>query len=412
MSITLNTVASGYNLQAINDNFSALQSALNNNIVWRTGSVAGETLMVRDLDMNGNNILNIGTDLSLPGSLITVGEADARYVNIAGDTLEGVLNTDGNSITGLPASVNASDAVRKSELDAEASFRLTQDTYLQDQIIGAQPIPASQRPVVQWHSNHLSSSFTVPAEMNAFSIGPQLAIDPGQTVTLGTNSTWSILGNAYSMDALYNLKANTITTSDNTSTVTVANLASVAGTGVVPVTAGGTGASTAETARTNLGVAPLASPSFTGTVTIPTLSLTNASPLPGVTNASNAAAGKVGEVIAGSATGVSASSGVVFNAAALTLTPGDWELYSAVEFLVTSAPTSLTAGTSTVNATSEGFPFNQQLSASFSSGTHRLSAPVRRINVSASTVMYTIGIISFPSGTATCQGRMYAIRMR
>ena len=57
----------------------------------------------------------------------------------------------------------------------------------------------------------------------------------------------------------------------SSSIVTVGTITSGAWNGTdVPVTAGGTGASTAADALTNLGAAPLASPTFTGTVTIPT----------------------------------------------------------------------------------------------------------------------------------------------
>jgi hypothetical protein len=58
MSVTLNTVASGYNLSVMNENFQKIQATLNNNVLWRNGFTPGETLMTRDLDMNSNDILN------------------------------------------------------------------------------------------------------------------------------------------------------------------------------------------------------------------------------------------------------------------------------------------------------------------------------------------------------------------
>jgi len=118
MSITLQTVSSGYNLSAINTNFQSLQTALNNNILWREGSVAGEAMMNRDLDMNGNSILNVDVDLNNPGSLLTVGVADSRYYNVSGDTLTGTMNVNGQTVTGVKTPLAFSEAVNKGYADA------------------------------------------------------------------------------------------------------------------------------------------------------------------------------------------------------------------------------------------------------------------------------------------------------
>ncbi len=55
----------------------------------------------------------------------------------------------------------------------------------------------------------------------------------------------------------------------------------------IPVSAGGTGATTATAARTALGAAPTASPTFTGTATAAALSVTGASTLSGLVTADN-----------------------------------------------------------------------------------------------------------------------------
>jgi hypothetical protein len=43
---------------------------------------------------------------------------DGVYVNVAGDTMTGTLNMDGNTITGLATAINATDAVNKAYVDA------------------------------------------------------------------------------------------------------------------------------------------------------------------------------------------------------------------------------------------------------------------------------------------------------
>ena len=58
MSIDLNTVSSGYNLSVINSNFTTLENYINSSLLHRVGNVNGEAQMKRDLDLDGNNILN------------------------------------------------------------------------------------------------------------------------------------------------------------------------------------------------------------------------------------------------------------------------------------------------------------------------------------------------------------------
>lgn len=474
MSVTLQTVSSGYNLSAINDNFQSLQTALNDNILWRNGSVAGETLMTRDLDMNGNNILNIGTDLSESGSLITVGQADARYYNITGDELEGTLDASGNAVTGLPLASSPSDATRYSQLTDEASYRASADASLQLQIAEAAPIASAERPIVQWHGQTLENSVIVPDNQNAFSIGPQITIAPGQVVTLGENSYWNILGNVFEADELYNVTANNLITEGGGTTVAVdeivvdsdlgtmaaqnSNSVSIAGGSITGITDlaiadGGTGASTASAARTNLGLGTLATQSATsvaitgGSVTGITdlavsdggtgastaaaartnlsaassgvnsditqlTGLTAPSPLQGVTDASSAAAGKIGEYVsATTGTAVSLTSNAVSALISVSLTAGDWEVSGVVSLAPSVSVTNNWAAVGTVSGTIDAFPARYQSLVTFSTSS-QFPVPSRRINIAATTTVYLQAAAVFASGTCTGQGFIQARRIR
>lgn len=119
MAIVLNNITSGYNLAKINANFQNIEDYINDKLLARADTgVAGEAMMERALDMNGNKILNIYVDVDDANSLLTVGVADTRYYNVAGDTLTGTMQVNGQTITGLPFPATATSPVRKQEFDA------------------------------------------------------------------------------------------------------------------------------------------------------------------------------------------------------------------------------------------------------------------------------------------------------
>lgn len=118
MAIVLNNITSGYNISTINANFQKIEDYVNDKLLARADTgVAGEAMMGRDLDMNGHLILNVTTDPSLPGSLLTVGQADARYYNISGDTLTGPMNVNGQSITNVPTPTSSTNPATKGYVD-------------------------------------------------------------------------------------------------------------------------------------------------------------------------------------------------------------------------------------------------------------------------------------------------------
>lgn len=119
MAIVLNNVTSGYNVSTINSNFQKIEDYVNDKLLARADTgVAGEAMMERALDMNGNKILNVFVDVNDSSSLLTVGVADNRYYNVSGDTLTGPMNANSQVISGLPTPSAASQAVPKSYVDA------------------------------------------------------------------------------------------------------------------------------------------------------------------------------------------------------------------------------------------------------------------------------------------------------
>lgn len=187
--IVLSPITSGYNVSKINLNFVKIANAINNDVLHLVG---GNNTMLQDLDMNGNALLNVETDVNNPDSLLTVADADARYYNIQGDSLEGAMDVNGQTITGLKIPAGPTEAVRKDQLDAEIAARMSADASLQEQLNGTNPPMGSAFSVISWHDQSVTNSISIPDNKNAWSFGPVMTIEPGQVVTIGNGSFWTI----------------------------------------------------------------------------------------------------------------------------------------------------------------------------------------------------------------------------
>ena len=201
--ITLSNVASGYNRQSINTNFEEIETALEDKVLYRDNPTGEPNQMEQDIDMNGNSLLNYGTNLTNTSSLISVGDADTRYVNSDGDSMSGNLDMGSNKLTDLPAGSESGDSVNYQQLAAEQNAREAADTSeqsareaadasLQSQISGSTTLEASAFSEISYHGQTVENSVTIPDNKNAWSFGPTMSIAALQTVTVGTGSFWTI----------------------------------------------------------------------------------------------------------------------------------------------------------------------------------------------------------------------------
>jgi hypothetical protein len=196
------------------------------------------------------------------------------------------------------------------------------------------------------------------------------------------------------------------------------------GTVTIPSGASISGYLTSATASTTY--APIASPTFTGTVTAPALTMSGlitpstTSGIKGTTLADNANAGSIGEVISGSTLTVSMSNGVAANVTTMSLTAGDWDV--AGQLIVNPAATTtlstLTTGASTTtgafNTVVAGIPnFTEILQFGSSAGFGAaVPIPLYRLNISTTTTVYLVAQIDFNISTLTCSGYIWARRVR
>lgn len=114
--------------------------------------------------------------------------------------LHSALDMNGYRITNLGDGLAEGDAINLGQLNGaisvEEAARQAADSSLQAQLVGITPPAGSQFSMISWHGQEITSSITIPPNVNAWSFGPRLAIAPGQVVTIGAGSYWTIADGA------------------------------------------------------------------------------------------------------------------------------------------------------------------------------------------------------------------------
>lgn len=162
-------------------------------------------------------------------------------------------------------------------------------------------------------------------------------------------------------------------------------------------------------------------PTFNGATPWDSLNLATPQSSTGVTNASNAAAGQLGEYLTNSTTGTSLTTLTNANAVSVTLTAGDWDVTGVATF--TPANTTqfnlLIAGISSTSATfgaaNTGARSKVQYSTAITSPgsmTEEIQAPIVRLSVAATTTVYLVVNAGFNTSTMTVDGFIRARRVR
>ena len=174
--------------------------------------------------------------------------------------------------------------------------------------------------------------------------------------------------------------------------------------------------------------APLASPAFTGTPAAPTAPLsTNTTQLAttafvrtGVTDASSAAAGVIGEVLSSeiaSGVAVSLTSTISANVTSLSLSAGDWDVWAVVIFKPagTTTSTKFAVGVSTTSNTLPTAPNGggyDETNVSVVAGLQTTLKMRLRVNVSVATPVFLVANTTFAVSTMGGYGGIYARRVR
>jgi hypothetical protein len=173
---------------------------------------------------------------------------------------------------------------------------------------------------------------------------------------------------------------------------------------------------------TGVGGAPLASPTFTGTVNATALTTTgavnlNGAPnnIKGVIDGSNAAAGQIGEYVSNTASSVSVTTGIPLTITTISLTAGDWDIEANLSFGVSSGNPTLSAGW--IGVGTGAAPPNTAMGftqISVNSQINGMTFPLSRLraNITTTTIVNLVALCNFTVGTAIVSGQVTARRVR
>ena len=167
---------------------------------------AGITVVIRRHTQN-EEMYNI-YDGGAPFTRLTLDENFEQLLMLSQEFSEGLgidglsnnLSMNGYRITELGDPIDPKDAANKeyvdTELQEEENARQAADASLQAQIMGTNPPAGSEFSIISWHPQVIENSITIPDNVNAWSFGPTLTIAPGQEVTVGAGSFWTIASGA------------------------------------------------------------------------------------------------------------------------------------------------------------------------------------------------------------------------
>lgn len=211
-----------------------------------------------------------------------------------------------------------------------------------------------------------------------------------------------------------------------------------------------TGSVTIPSGASIAGYATLASPTFTGTVVIPTVTISagtinstsvgattastgkfttlqatstitpsTTSGIVGTTLADSAPAGSVGEYVTSTATAVNiTTSNVPQNITSISLTAGDWDVWGNIEYdsAVTTTTTGVLSSVSTTSATLAVSPLRGIYASAggvlSAGGQLSQLAPMQRLNLSTTTTVFLVGAALFAVSTMAATGIISARRRR
>lgn len=438
--VVVTPVTSGNNTSSINNNFATLAAALNDGALWRDNPPSTANQVENDIDMNGNNLLNVGLidaeDFTIGGSSLdqglvaTVTAAAATAVAASATAVAAANSATAITAGALQKTNNLSDL--GSIATAKANLALDQVSNTSD---ANKPVSTATQTALNLKANLAGAAFTgAVSSTSSINAGTTLQAGgiisntdttqsagsgTGAIITLGGLGVAKNINSGGAIAAAGNI-AGQVITSNNGNIVATNAAGNVRGltiyTGVNPrwqvITDGG--AESGSNAGSDFSLArfndagtfidnPIFSSRSTGAVRIK-----------GAVGIAALPAGFVGETLTGQTLGTVDSSGTNLNAHILNVTAGEWDIQGIVNFIPTATTVyqRMQVGISTASATFAGLgTFVQNAWNLTNLGNPVVATPIVRLRFTVTTGIYLVSRSTFTTSTGAIDGFILARRV-
>jgi hypothetical protein len=259
--------------------------------------------------------------------------------------------------------------------------------------------------------NNTTGGFAITVKL---SNGAGGSTGTGVVLPQGTNNSTAL--------TVYTDGVNDVWLSNTFSGTGAAPINSPTFTGTVTIPSGASISGYLTTASAASTYAPLASPTFTGTVTTSALTATgNFTPsqtngIVGTTTNNNANTGSVGEYVTATGTAVSLTSATPANCTSISLSAGDWDVWGNIIFTAAGSTIigNVNAAINTTSATFPASPFQSPLTGvTFAAGAAvTIGIPINRESLSSTTTAFLVAQSAFTVSTETATCILEARRRR
>ncbi len=231
--IVLDNIASGYNLNKINDNFDTIAAALNDGVLYRDNPEGETNSLQSDIDCNSKNLYNIG-EIRVLGTVtlngVNLDEVNSALIwrgewdSITAYAISDAVTHEGSSFIAIQAHTNstpdvngsaywevlslkgadgspgdgtgdvvgpASSADNKIVLFDGTSGKSIKDSGYSVSDLGGAKGGGSDK--IFWENEQtITEDYTLTAGYNAGTFGP-VSVDTGVVVTVPTGAVWSVV---------------------------------------------------------------------------------------------------------------------------------------------------------------------------------------------------------------------------
>lgn len=446
--VVVTPITNGNNVSSINNNFATLAAALNDGALWRDNPPSTANQVENDIDMNSNNLLNVGLidaeDFTIGGEnldqglVATVTQAAATAVAASATAVAAANSATAITAGALQKTNNLSDL--GSIATAKANLGLVKADVGLGNVDNTsdvnKPVSTATQTALNLKANIAGQAFTGAIS----STGVISNTDTTQSSGSGTGAIVTLggigvaknanVGGTLGVTGVITAGAAINATGQITSTTTInagSNLTIIGAQNTsknffmqntggasrwVIYTDGSTESGSNAGANFNIARYNDAGTLIDNPVIISRAS--GAVVIKGATSGNPITAGYVGEYVTSTNAGVGLSTSTNGNVVALALTAGEWDVSGVVHYIPNSTTSFLRAqqGMSTTSLTMPGLgAFTTNFVQATNSGNPDHVTPTVRVRSSVSFTVYLVANAVFTVSTMSCDGFVRATRV-